>query len=49
MPAEAYEKWLGSLQTTKNKQDNEKEKEALQRLTKTLNAAKNKMNLKSKN
>ena len=49
MPAEAYEKWLGSLQTTKNKQDNEKEKEALQRLTKTLNEAKRKMDLKSKN
>ena len=49
MPAEAYEKWLGSLQTTKNKQDNEKEKEALQRLTKTLNEAKRKMDLKNKN
>lgn len=48
MPAEAYEKWLGSLQTTKNKQDNEKEKEQLQRLTKTLNEARRKMDLKNK-
>ena len=48
MPAEAYEKWLGSLQTTKNKQDNEKEKEQLKRLTKSLNDARTKMNLKNK-
>lgn len=48
MPAEAYEKWLGSLQTTKNKQDDEKEKEQLERLTKTLNQAKRKMDLKTK-
>jgi hypothetical protein len=40
MPADAYEKWLASLQTTKSKQDNEKEKEQLKRLTKTLNEAK---------
>ncbi|OWP87788.1 hypothetical protein BWK60_02010 [Flavobacterium covae] len=48
MPAEAYEKWLGSLQTTKNKQDNEKEKEQLKRLTKSLNDARTKMDLKNK-
>ena len=47
MPAEAYEKWLGSLQTTKSKQDNEKEKEQLKRLTKTLNEARIKINTKN--
>ena len=48
MPAEAYEKWLGSLQTTKNKQDNEKEKEQLKRLTKSLNNSRTRTNLKNK-
>lgn len=48
MPAESYEKWLSSLQAKNNKQDNEKEKETLQHLTKTLNEAKRKMDLKSK-
>jgi len=48
MPAEAYEKWLGSLKNEKNKQDNEREKEQLKRLTKALNDSKKKMNRQSK-
>ncbi|MGC4041921.1 MAG: hypothetical protein QM710_14350 [Flavobacterium sp.] len=44
MPQDAYEKWLGSLKNEKQKQDNEREKEQLQRLTKALNNSKNKMN-----
>jgi hypothetical protein len=48
MPAEAYEKWLGSLKNEKNKQDNEREKEQLKRLTKALNDANKKMNKQSK-
>lgn len=48
MPAEAYEKWLGSLKSEKHKQDSEKEKEELKRLTKTLNEAKRKIDLKNK-
>lgn len=48
MPAEAYEKWLGSLKNEKSKQDNEREKEQLKRLTKVLNVANKKMNKQSK-
>lgn len=42
MPADAYEKWLNSLNDEENKQDSEREKEQLKRLTKTLNNANNK-------
>lgn len=48
MPADAYEKWLGSLKNEKSKQDNEKEKEQLKQLSKVLNDAKNKMNKQNK-
>lgn len=48
MPADAYEKWLGSLKNEKHKQDNDKEKEQLKRLTKALNEAKNKMDKQNK-
>ncbi|WP_395048006.1 hypothetical protein [Flavobacterium sp.] len=48
MPADAYENWLGSLKNEKHKQDNEKEKEQLKRLTKALNEAKNKIDKQNK-
>ena len=43
MPAEAYEKWLGSLNQTQNKQENEKIQENLKQSTKSLNEANRKM------
>lgn len=48
MPDDAYEKWLGSLKNEKHKQDSEKEKEQLKRLTKALNEAKKKMDKQNK-
>ncbi|MGH2666307.1 hypothetical protein [Flavobacterium sp.] len=48
MPSDAYEKWLGSLKNEKNKQDNEREREQLKRLSKTLNDSKKKMDKQNK-
>lgn len=48
MPDDAYEKWLGSLKNEKHKQDNEKEKEQLKRLTKALNDTKRKIDQQKK-
>lgn len=44
MPADAYERWLGSLKNEKNKQDSEREKEQLKRLSKALKNSNNKIN-----
>jgi hypothetical protein len=48
MPAEAYEKWLGSLNDTQSKQANEKMQEDLKRINKSLNDAKSKMIINNK-
>lgn len=47
MPADAYEKWLGSMKKEENKQENEKAKEQLQKLTKGLSNQNNYQNKKS--
>lgn len=48
MPAEAYEKWLGSLKNEKSKQDSQKEKEQLKNLSKVLSDSKKKMDKQNK-